>query len=583
MDARRQLRVGCEFRYTAAVDTPAVFQVVPLDTGPAVVRTATWATDPDLPRHGYTDLYGNPCQRLTLPAGPSTLRFDALVSVPDATEEVAADAPETPVTDLPDEVLVYTMPSRYVLPDVLGDEAWSTFGPTPPGYGRVQAVLDHVHDRLELRAGQQHAADHRRRRLGGEARGLPRLRARRAELPARAQHPGPVRLRLPARPGRPAGPGADGLRRLDRGLAGRPLVHLRPAQQRPPQGPGAHRPRPGRAGRRDGHHVRRPGAGADGGLGRGGARRDRLAGPAVARARLGRPRRRRVGHLPAAPGLPLLLRRAGVRAAAAAGRAAPGAARQPAPAGTGTSASRPTVGDAGAAGAVTHRDADGNEVVAVELPVVASAVEFTLAALVERVGPAADVLLPAAALADPRLLVPTRLTSPSPELWDLAESLRAAHRSDAVVGRGAVPRLRSELTFAFDATTVATTAAEAYALRRGVCQDIAHVMLTVCRLAGIPARYVSGHLLGEQGGSHAWVEVLVPDGPGARALGVRPDQRLPGRRPAPAGRRGSGLRRRRPHLRRLHRLRPRPLTWTKRAGITAASDGPAPPDGRRVR
>ena len=151
--ARRQLRVGCEFRYAAAVDTPAVFQVVPLDTEPAVVRTATWVTDPDLARHGYTDLYGNPCQRLTLPAGPSTLRFDALVSVPDATEEVAPDAPETPVTDLPDEVLVYTMPSRYVLPDVLGDEAWSTFGSTPPGYGRVQAVLDHVHDRLTFEMG----------------------------------------------------------------------------------------------------------------------------------------------------------------------------------------------------------------------------------------------------------------------------------------------------------------------------------------------------------------------------------------------------------------------------------------------
>ena len=46
MDARRQLRVGCEFRYTAAVDTPAVFQVVPLDIGPAVVRSAAWATEP---------------------------------------------------------------------------------------------------------------------------------------------------------------------------------------------------------------------------------------------------------------------------------------------------------------------------------------------------------------------------------------------------------------------------------------------------------------------------------------------------------------------------------------------------------
>jgi transglutaminase-like putative cysteine protease len=132
MEVRRQLRVGCEFGYAAAVDTPAVFQVVPVDTEPAVVRTATWVTDPDLARHGYTDLYGNPCQRLTLPAGRSTLRFDALVSVPDATEEVAPDAPETPVTDLPDEVLLYTMPSRYVL---------------------VQAVLDHVHDRLAFEMG----------------------------------------------------------------------------------------------------------------------------------------------------------------------------------------------------------------------------------------------------------------------------------------------------------------------------------------------------------------------------------------------------------------------------------------------
>lgn len=219
---------------------------------------------------------------------------------------------------------------------------------------------------------------------------------------------------------------------------------------------------------------------------------------------------------------------------------------------------------------VTHPDADGNEVVAVELPVVASAVEFTLAALVERIGPAADVSLPAAALADPRLLVPTRLTSPSPELWDLAESLRAAYPSDASLAEALCLRLRSEFTFALDTTTVTTTAAEAYALRRGVCQDIAHVMLTVCRLAGIPARYVSGHLLGEQGGSHAWVEVLVPDGPGARALAFDPTNgcRVGGRHlPVAVGRdyadvaptsgvyTGSA----RGHL-----------SWTKRAGITAA-------------
>jgi len=124
--------------------------------------------------------------------------------------------------------------------------------------------------------------------------------------------------------------------------------------------------------------------------------------------------------------------------------------------------------------------------------------------------------------------------------------------------------------FDVDATTVATTAAEAYALRRGVCQDIAHVMLTVCRLAGIPARYVSGHLLGEQGGSHAWVEVLVPDGPGARALAFDPTngRRAGGRHlPVAVGRDyvdvapTSGV---------YTGTARGELTWTKRAGITAA-------------
>jgi transglutaminase-like putative cysteine protease len=59
-------------------------------------------------------------------------------------------------------------------------------------------------------------------------------------------------------------------------------------------------------------------------------------------------------------------------------------------------------------------------------------------------------------------------------------------------------------------TAVETTAAESYSLGAGVCQDFAHVMLALCRTAGLPARYVSGHLLGE-GATHAWVEVLLPD------------------------------------------------------------------------
>jgi transglutaminase-like putative cysteine protease len=66
--------------------------------------------------------------------------------------------------------------------------------------------------------------------------------------------------------------------------------------------------------------------------------------------------------------------------------------------------------------------------------------------------------------------------------------------------------VRAAMTYELGVTGVRTSAAEAWALRRGVCQDMAHVMISMCRSRGLAARYVSGHLLGE-GASHAWVEV----------------------------------------------------------------------------
>ena len=59
-------------------------------------------------------------------------------------------------------------------------------------------------------------------------------------------------------------------------------------------------------------------------------------------------------------------------------------------------------------------------------------------------------------------------------------------------------------------TNIATTAEEAMELGRGVCQDYSHIMISLCRMAKIPARYVVGMLIGE-GASHAWVEILWKD------------------------------------------------------------------------
>ncbi len=67
-------------------------------------------------------------------------------------------------------------------------------------------------------------------------------------------------------------------------------------------------------------------------------------------------------------------------------------------------------------------------------------------------------------------------------------------------------RLYQDFIYEKNCTTVATTAEEAWALGKGVCQDYAHIMIALLHMAGIPARYVTGMLIGE-GASHAWVEV----------------------------------------------------------------------------
>lgn len=68
-------------------------------------------------------------------------------------------------------------------------------------------------------------------------------------------------------------------------------------------------------------------------------------------------------------------------------------------------------------------------------------------------------------------------------------------------------RLHQDFSYVPGVTRVHTTAEEAWELGRGVCQDYAHIYITLLRMAGIPARYVCGLIVGE-GASHAWVEAL---------------------------------------------------------------------------
>lgn len=67
--------------------------------------------------------------------------------------------------------------------------------------------------------------------------------------------------------------------------------------------------------------------------------------------------------------------------------------------------------------------------------------------------------------------------------------------------------LCDDFSYVSGATGIATTAEEAFAMRRGVCQDYAHILLALCRLERIPCRYVAGMIPGE-GATHAWTEIF---------------------------------------------------------------------------
>jgi len=66
-------------------------------------------------------------------------------------------------------------------------------------------------------------------------------------------------------------------------------------------------------------------------------------------------------------------------------------------------------------------------------------------------------------------------------------------------------KIQELIVYQAGVTNIQTTACHALILGKGVCQDYAHVLISLCRLSGIPARYVTGFMQGE-GFTHAWIE-----------------------------------------------------------------------------
>jgi transglutaminase-like putative cysteine protease len=167
-------------------------------------------------------------------------------------------------------------------------------------------------------------------------------------------------------------------------------------------------------------------------------------------------------------------------------------------------------------------DVFGNTVVTLNIPRVEEKVTFVISSIVERDARHGPHLAPASVLEDRRLLDVTPLTGAGHAIDALVEELRSSGLRGAGLAAAANECVHNTMSYQHGVTSVHTTAAEALAGGAGVCQDFAHVLLALTRRLGFASRYVSGQMLGF-GGSHAWVEVMVPDGAGhARVMSLDP-------------------------------------------------------------
>ncbi|MBB3998288.1 transglutaminase-like domain-containing protein [Aureimonas pseudogalii] len=112
----------------------------------------------------YVDGFGNVCTRIVAPPGVTHVSTSFDIYDSGQPDVVAWDAVQHEVQDLPDEVLVYLLGSRYCDTDKLASFAWSMFGHTAPGWGRVQAICDFVHNHITF---NYQNADSTRSAFGG--------------------------------------------------------------------------------------------------------------------------------------------------------------------------------------------------------------------------------------------------------------------------------------------------------------------------------------------------------------------------------------------------------------------------------
>ncbi|MBV9111444.1 MAG: transglutaminase family protein [Hyphomicrobiales bacterium] len=160
-----RIHIGFDIALTFPQPTPMLMMLnVHPSRRAALIVPDLLRVDPNVPLSSYIDGFGNQCTRVVAPAGLFRISTDAVIEDSGLADRVVPEACEVPIDALPSETLVFLLGSRYCETDTLSQMAWDHFGKIKPGWERVQAIVDYVHDHVEF--GYPHA---RATRTAGEA------------------------------------------------------------------------------------------------------------------------------------------------------------------------------------------------------------------------------------------------------------------------------------------------------------------------------------------------------------------------------------------------------------------------------
>ena len=144
-----QFRAGYELIYNLPQPTPLILVVNVHESRAAdILVPDQLITEPAISISPYRDAFGNQCHRGLAPAGRLRLTANCIVQDSGQPDEITSAAEQHSVEDLPTDTLVFLLGSRYCETDLLSDVAWQLFGGTFPGYQRVQAICDYVHNHI---------------------------------------------------------------------------------------------------------------------------------------------------------------------------------------------------------------------------------------------------------------------------------------------------------------------------------------------------------------------------------------------------------------------------------------------------